>query len=388
MTRARSLLAALALGAVACGPVQSARPADEPLFPGAREGRLVPIGAPPSPARGAELDFWAFDVGTGLAMLLRGSDFVLLYDGGSNDDLALGPQNRLLAYLERILGPSGGPGCRAGDDTPRPERRIDHVVLSHPHRDHVELLPDVLRCYAVSNVWDSGAEADTGAYAAFAAAIAAERGALYHSARPAPQDGLLGPKGAFVAPSRWLPMSEGEGFALGDRARATVLRVRYDVRDLNDASIVLRVDAGRTSLLFTGDVTAGARGENDAEPSAGSGEAELLARHRAELDVDVLQVAHHGSRTSSRARFLDAVTPRFALVSSGPMRYGPVVLPDADVVEALVKRGARVLRTDDDDEGCKRRDDKVGPPADGRPGGCSAHHLHLSADGQINELSP
>jgi competence protein ComEC len=383
------MLAGLALGALACGPATSSRPpADEPLFPGAREGRLVPYATPPPPAPGAEVDLWAFDVGTGLAMLLRGADFTLLYDGGSNDDLALGAQNRLLAYLEGILGASGGPGCRPGDDEARPERRIDHVVLSHPHRDHVELLPDVLRCYAVANVWDSGAEADTGAYAAFAAAIAAERGALYHSARPAPEGGLLGPKGAFVAPARWRPLREGEAIALGQGVKATVLRVRYDVRDPNDASIVLRIDAGRASLLFTGDVTAGARGDNDAEPAAGSGEADLLSRHRAELDVDVLQVAHHGSRTSSRGRFLDAVTPRFALVSSGPMRYGPVVLPDADVIGALVKRGVRVLRTDDDDEGCKARGDKVGPDADGRPGGCSAHHLHVSADGEIREVSP
>jgi competence protein ComEC len=105
--------------------------------------------------------------------------------------------------------------------------------------------------------------------------------------------------------------------------------------------------------------------------------------YRRELDVDILQVAHHGSRTSSRARFLDAVTPAWAIVSSGPMRYGPVTLPDQEVVSELLRRGTRVLRTDDDDAGCATRADKVGPTADGAPGGCSTFRLHVEPSGRI-----
>jgi beta-lactamase superfamily II metal-dependent hydrolase len=69
-------------------------------------------------------------------------DFNLLYDGGSNDDLARGASNRVVAYLKAI------------DPT---LTTINHVVLSHPHRDHVELLPDVISAYTVNDVWDSGA---------------------------------------------------------------------------------------------------------------------------------------------------------------------------------------------------------------------------------------
>ena len=66
----------------------------------------------------------AIDVGTGLSIFVRGDDFSLLYDAGSNDDLAKRENNRVLAYLaENFLDLD----------------HIDHVVLSHPHRDHVEL---------------------------------------------------------------------------------------------------------------------------------------------------------------------------------------------------------------------------------------------------------
>jgi len=61
------------------------------------------------------------DVGTGLAIFVEGPDFTLVYDGGSNDDLARGSRNRLLAYLRQV----------------RPDLQvIDQLVVSHPHRDH------------------------------------------------------------------------------------------------------------------------------------------------------------------------------------------------------------------------------------------------------------
>ena len=68
------------------------------------------------------------DVGTGLGVLVRGPDFTLVYDGGSNDDLARGAGNRMLAYIKAVA-----PALTT----------IDELILSHPHRDHVELLADL-----------------------------------------------------------------------------------------------------------------------------------------------------------------------------------------------------------------------------------------------------
>jgi beta-lactamase superfamily II metal-dependent hydrolase len=65
---------------------------------------------PPAPAAAAAATFTidAVDVGTGLGILVRGPDFALIYDGGSNDDLARGPANRMLAYL-RAIAPRSPP---------------------------------------------------------------------------------------------------------------------------------------------------------------------------------------------------------------------------------------------------------------------------------------
>ena len=89
------------------------------------------------------------DVGTGLGIFVRGPDFALVYDGGSNDDFARGSANRFLSFLK-----SQYPDLTV----------IDHMILSHPHRDHVELLPDVIAAYQVRNFWDSGAVNDICGY--------------------------------------------------------------------------------------------------------------------------------------------------------------------------------------------------------------------------------
>ncbi len=84
----------------------------------------------------AHLQQWVLDY-----LLVRGPDFTLVHDGGSNDDLARGPTNHMLADI-RAVAPTLAV--------------IDHVILSHPHRDHVELLPDLFAAYQVRQVWDSG----------------------------------------------------------------------------------------------------------------------------------------------------------------------------------------------------------------------------------------
>jgi len=82
--------------------------------------------------------------------------------------------------------------------------------------------------------------------------------------------------------------------------------------------------------------------------------------------------SHHGSRTSSRTAFLDAVGASVFIVSSGPLPYGnnQVVLPDADVIAELDARGD-VFRTDINDAGCAANPTKIGPDNDGEPGGCN-----------------
>jgi beta-lactamase superfamily II metal-dependent hydrolase len=146
----------------------------------------------------------------------------------------------------------------------------------------------------------------------------------------------------------------------------------------NENSLVLRLDLGNTRVLFMGDAEAGGRQPPATPPSAGSIEGALLACCTTELAADVLVVGHYGSRTSSRRAFLDAAGASVFIVSSGPMQYGSVTLPDADVITELDSRGA-VFRTDVNDPTCRTNPAKTGPDNDGRAGGCD--HVRVTLNG-------
>jgi len=328
------------------------------------------------------------DVGTGLAILVQGADFTLLFDGGSTDDSAgisaSGNKSRLLAYLAAAVGPASDPACRPEGDswnaTPQmvsPE--IDHVFLSHPHQDHSNMLDEVIRCYRVKHVWDSGAKNDTASYASFLTAVAAEPGVTFHTAAAVPpsrQVSVWGQTIAFPSSAAWTTFATGDRGTLGAGATFTVLFAdgRYYANQFNDNSTVLRVDLGSTSLLLAADAEAGPR--DSLLAPVGEIEGALLNERRALLDVDILQVAHHGSMTSSRKPFLDAVSPRYALVSAGPtLNNGGVSFPDAEVMDGLAQTGATVLRTDEHDARCPELD-RVGVD-DTRPGGCDNFVLEV-----------
>ena len=100
-----------------------------------------------------------------------------------------------------------------------------------------------------------------------------------------------------------------------------------------------------------------------------------MTHFAAELDVDVLQVGHHGSTTSSRLGFLRAVSPRYALISAGPTNNGGIRFPEAGTIDSLAALGAQILRTDLHDAGCPERD-RIGMD-DARPGGCDSYVLQI-----------
>jgi competence protein ComEC len=308
------------------------------------------------------------DVGTGLAILLQGHDFNLLYDAGTNDP---GEKPlRVVGYLARALGPSGDDTCvEPGEPLPAQRVRLDHVVLSHPHLDHGSALDLVVHCYDVQHVWDSGRINDAVFYRDFLAAVAASQTARYHTAASVPVDNTVGVKGAEIKIARWERFSEADTVRLGEAATFTILHAEAKKRsDPNQNSVVISVDLGGARVLLVGDAESGAR-KDPSEP-AGDIEQFLLDHHAMRVRADILQVGHHGSKTSSRRAFLHAVKPRFALVSSGPKQYGKVTLPDPEVLGELKQLGAEILRTDERDADCpvERR---IG--GDTGPGGCDSY---------------
>ena len=105
-----------------------------------------------------------------------------------------------------------------------------------------------------------------------------------------------------------------------------------DIKDQNEASIVMRMDYKGLSMLFTGDI-------------AGSTEEKIIdSTGKDILDCDILKVCHHGSKNSSTDDFLKKVNPKLYLISCGLMnRYGH---PHRDALSRMTEEGGRILRTD------------------------------------------
>ncbi len=255
----------------------------------------------------------------------------------------------------------------------------------------MELLPDIIANYQVRHFWDSGAVNDICGYRAFIEAISQEAQAVYHSAlfnfgnHPVNfaaktcygQDllavNILLPHGSKInhdpvvlAPGVSMKILHADGSKHGG---------------FNENSIVMRLDFGQNRILFMGDAEAGGRADPETPPVGHSIEGILLACCLSELRVNVLIVGHHGSKTSSRAAFLNAVGAKQFVISPGPMKYGKVVLPDGAIVQEMEKRGT-LFRTDLNDQTCGQNQSKIGPDNDDKAGGCDNVRIVLPSNGQ------
>jgi competence protein ComEC len=186
---------------------------------------------------------------------------------------------------------------------------LDLFVLSHPHTDHVGGAATVLDALHPATYVDAGFP---GAAESYRASLdAAKRDHVrWVRAHPGDEMAVDGVALEFLAPdSAWTA----------------------SLVDPNLASVIVVVRYGEIRMLLMGDAE---------QPE----EEWLLANERDELHADVLKVGHHGSKTSSSERFLDAVAPRLALVSVGA--GNSYHLPTPAIMERLASHGAQVLRTD------------------------------------------
>lgn len=263
-----SLLLALSLllSLGGCGEVGPARPEEQD---------------PVSGGEGA-LEVHYIDVGQADSALLLCGGQSMLIDGGNVDDSSL-----VVSYLER-----------------QGVKQLDYLVCTHAHEDHVGGLSGPLNAFTVCQVFSPVSDYDSKAFQDFLKYTQTQG---LSSEQPQPDT----------------------SFFLGT-AQVTVLGPRRDYEQTNNTSLVLRVDYGETSFLFTGDM------EREAE-------ADLMADGCA-LSATVLKVGHHGSDTSSSYPFLWEVMPRYAVISVGEGNsYGH---PSEAVLSRLYDAGSEVYRTD------------------------------------------
>lgn len=236
---------------------------------------------PPGPAAGADLRVTFFDVGQGDAALLRAGGAAVLIDTGHNGNTA---------GLLRREGVS----------------RIDLLILSHPHSDHIGGLTAIARSIPVSQTWYAGDY----------------RGAARRAL-------------ASVGPAE--PVWAGKSARLGGLS-LTVLHPEpgeaqhRGEEEVNNGSVVVKAEYDSSRYLFPGDCELGCWEE-------------LFRLHRGELRADVLKAAHHGSSNGTSSGVLVNVRPRTLVISCGlGNRYGH---PHPIVLKLVEKLGARLLRTDE-----------------------------------------
>ncbi|BBL68733.1 MBL fold metallo-hydrolase [Methanoculleus chikugoensis] len=224
------------------------------------------------------------DVGQGDSILVEFRDKTMLIDAGER-----GMGERVIAYLEE-----------------RNVERIDVVVATHAHTDHIGGLADVISAYPVGRFVDAAQPHPTATYENLLALVE-DLGIPYTAAE------------------------RGQTVALDPDLEILILNPAAEpIGEVNQDSVVLKVTYNEISYLFMGDA------EKPAEKS--------MMEAGLDLDADVLKVGHHASRYASSAEFLSAVSPAISVISVGAGNdYGH---PHEEAVERIEATGSRIYRTD------------------------------------------
>jgi competence protein ComEC len=237
------------------------------------------------------LKVYFLDVGQGDSeFIITPENHQILVDGG--------PTSAVLEKLQNLI--------------PFSDRTIDLVILTHPEKDHMQGLIEVLQRYRIKNILWTGVVRDTPEYQQWISALAEEQ-----------------EQGAEITIAE-----VGQKITAGD-VLINILNpmenlTGKELKDSNDSSIILNLVFNESDFLFTGDIS------NQAEK-------EIIAVSETAITAEVLKVAHHGSKYSTSNEFLENVKPEIAVISVGKNSYGH---PTPETLQKLENFGIKVLRTD------------------------------------------
>ena len=218
------------------------------------------------------------DVGQGDAALVQAGSQEMLIDGGRNRDVLFG----------------------LGSLMPFWDRQIKYVIATHPDADHIGGLVSVLNCYQVDQVIDNAEVVDNQVYQGYVDAVV-NNGAKYQTA-----DSL-------------------RAINLSPETTITLFPTNFsNDDDRNERSLITRIDHNSFSALLTGDASIEV-------------EEQLIDRYPGLLNVDVLKLGHHGSKTSTSLEFLQATTPKYVIISAPEdSQYGH---PHREVINNMIEYG-------------------------------------------------
>jgi len=237
---------------------------------------------------------------------------VSFFDIGQGDAIFIETPHKHQILIDG--GPSSAILEKLAKEMPFWDRTIDLVILTHPEKDHLAGLLEVLERYEVKQILWTGIIRQTAEYNKWQELIKKEKAKI--TIAQAPQK----IKAGRVFLSILYPFESLEG---------------GEFKNSNDTSIISRLIFGNNSFLFTGDATK-------------SVEKKILSKCGEKvnclLDSDVLKVSHHGSKTSTSEEFLKEISPEIAIISCGKDNiYGH---PHSETLEIFKKYDIEVLRTD------------------------------------------
>lgn len=189
-------------------------------------------------------------------------------------------------------------------------REIDTMILTHSHNDHLEGLIDIVNNFKVNNlvygVYDENNPDFKGLIK-----LCKTRGIIINS------------------------VVDGNNIKFTNDITLSILNPQRNVvyMEQNDNSVVTRLNYGRRSIMFTGDISQNIDNSFNDKTSKDI------------LKCDILKVAHHGSKTSSSIELLDNIKPKFSIISVGKNMFGH---PNKDVLQRLENINSKVYRTDKD----------------------------------------
>ncbi len=184
-------------------------------------------------------------------------------------------------------------------------KRLDAILLSHPHPDHFGGLKAVMENFQVGEFWWNGQSFPDLSF-----------------------DQLMGLLQDRKIPKRIL--KAGDHFLWADVDLEVIYPKRASpTHTINDNSLVVRLRYGGASVLFSGDIEDGG---------------EQALSDKGLVDATILKIPHHASRTSSSVPFIDSVHPLYAVASLGDGNmFG---FPHPGILEKYERRGVQVFRTD------------------------------------------